>query len=381
MMRRLLVSTTALGAALILGLSTLAGAPAARVIAIGDVHGAAEAFEAILARAGLIDAQRRWSGGQTVFVQTGDLTDRGARTRDVLDLVMALESQAPKAGGRIHALVGNHEFMNLLGDTRDVTPEIFLTFADSRSEARRSQGFARAKRLKVGAPGDKDRDGWMAAHPSGFIEYRAAFAPNGRYGKWLRQKPVALQLGGTIFMHAGIDPQWPAESIDDINRRARDEMRAWDDAVRWLEQQDLILPFSTLREVVGAAEAEHARLIVLQSPDLDDQRALQAVRAVLTVGTTSLVAANGPLWYRGFNAWTDEEGAPLMADLLRKHKARRFVAGHSVQSDGRIRERFGGGLFLIDTGMVFPKGRASALDIVDGKTTALYSDDEVGSRK
>ena len=55
-------------------LATTSAAPAtARIVAIGDVHGAADNFVAILTRAGLVDAQRRWTGGKTVLVQTGDV--------------------------------------------------------------------------------------------------------------------------------------------------------------------------------------------------------------------------------------------------------------------------------------------------------------------
>ena len=349
-------------------------APAARLVAIGDVHGATEPFAAILARAGLIDAQQRWAGGSTVFVQTGDLTDRGAGVRSVLELVMTLEQQAPRTGGQVHVLVGNHEFMNLLGDTRDVTPEIFLSFADGQSEARRERGFADAKKLRVGAPADSDRERWMAVHPAGLIEYRAAFAPNGRYGKWLRSKPAAVRIDDSIFMHAGLDPQWPAESIEDINRRARTEMRNWDTAVRWMEDQRLALPFSTLREILRAAETEYARLSPRPDLDPNEIRAIEHLKTILSIGPSSLLAATGPLWFRGFNTWTDEEGAPLMAELRRKHQARRFIVGHSVQPGGRIRERFDGGLFLIDTGMIFPKGRASALELAGGKATVLYAE-------
>ena len=92
-----------------------------RVVAIGDVHGGYEQFQAILRAAGLIDARRRWTGGRTVFVQTGDLLDRGAASRDVLDLVRRLERDAARAGGRVHALLGNHEVMRLLGDYRYVS--------------------------------------------------------------------------------------------------------------------------------------------------------------------------------------------------------------------------------------------------------------------
>src|SRR5687767_13511282 len=82
--------------------STAATVEAARIIAIGDVHGAAESFAAILKKAGLIDGQQRWAGGKAVLVQTGDMSDRGKGMRAALDLLMSLEDQARKAGGRVH---------------------------------------------------------------------------------------------------------------------------------------------------------------------------------------------------------------------------------------------------------------------------------------
>jgi hypothetical protein len=302
--------------------------------------------------------------------------DRGAGVRTVLDLLMNLEAQAAKAGGRVDVILGNHEAMNLLGDTRDVNPELFRLFTDAQSEARRTRGFAAARRIRGSAITDTDKDAWMAAHPPGFIEYREAFGPNGRYGKWLRSKPVVGRVDGTVFMHAGIDPQWPASSIDEINERARKEISDWDEAVTWMERQQLIAPFATLREAVAAAEAEYARLSTREgAPNRDDERALRYLTTVATINSSSLRAAGGPLWFRGFDTWTDEEGTPLMQALMRKYRAERFVTGHSVQKDGRIRARFGGWLFLIDTGMVFPGGRASALEILGDKVTPMYADD------
>jgi hypothetical protein len=52
-----------------------------------------------------------------------------------------------------------------------------------------------------------------------------------------------------------------------------------------------------------------------------------------------------------------------------------FVVGHTVQEDGRIRVRFGGAVFLIDTGMLasyVPGGRGSALEIAGGTVSAIY---------
>src|SRR6266850_7673094 len=67
--------------------------PAGCLVAVGDVHGDFETFRKLLLSLGIIDRDDRWAGGDRVLVQTGDLLDRGAGSRKVLDLVMALEGQ------------------------------------------------------------------------------------------------------------------------------------------------------------------------------------------------------------------------------------------------------------------------------------------------
>jgi hypothetical protein len=66
-----------------------------------------------------------------------------------------------------------------------------------------------------------------------------------------------------------------------------------------------------------------------------------------------------------------------MIDLLAGVGAERMVGGHTVQKEGRIEVRFGGRVFLIDTGMlssVYKGGRPSAL-IIEGDTfSAIYAD-------
>ena len=87
-MRRILLSL-ALAAALTIAPSwaedicDIRNAP--RVVAIGDVHGAYDNFVKVLQMTGLVDEEARWIGGRAHFVQTGDLLDRGTRTREVLD--------------------------------------------------------------------------------------------------------------------------------------------------------------------------------------------------------------------------------------------------------------------------------------------------------
>jgi hypothetical protein len=62
--------------------------------------------------------------------------------------------------------------------------------------------------------------------------------------------------------------------------------------------------------------------------------------------------------------------------LISKYKVTRFITAHTVQADGQIHSRFNGQIFLIDTGMLsgsfFPGGRASALEITEGKLTPIY---------
>ena len=108
-----------------------------RIVAIGDIHGAGDQFVALLRTAGLTDERDQWIGGRTHFIQTGDYLDRGEKVREIMDLMMRLEGDAKKAGGRADILMGNHEVMNLLSEFRDVSPQAFAAFADDKSEARR----------------------------------------------------------------------------------------------------------------------------------------------------------------------------------------------------------------------------------------------------
>ena len=178
---------------------------APRIVAIADIHGAGDNFAGILQAAGLVDASQHWSGGTATFVQTGDYLDRGADVRRIMDLLMALEDEAKKAGGRAEILMGNHEAMNILREPRDVSPAALATFADDRSEDRRRKAYdeyaAAAKRTSV-AELQVPRDEWMAAHPPGFIEYMDALGPRGKYGRWLRDRKVVLKLGDTGADHA-----------------------------------------------------------------------------------------------------------------------------------------------------------------------------------
>ena len=376
----------------------LAAQAAERIVAIGDIHGAIDEFRRILKVAGLADDSGRWTGGKTALLQTGDYTDRGAGTRAVLDLLMALEPQAKKAGGLASALLGNHEVMNLIGDTRDVTPEIFMTFADARSAARQKDEWERyaklgpakaAKGEPVPAVYQQTAQAWLAAHPPGYVEYRDAFGPRGKYGAWLRGKPIVTQYGGSIFMHAGIAPERAPVKIEELNVRVRDEIARLDRFAKRLVDAKLALPSFTLNEILAVAVNEitvaNAMLAAAKASGepLDPTKLnlplLKEAQDVLTIDQWVVVHPEGALWYRGLAMLPDDPSGGPFAALLQRYNARRFVTGHTPQQDRSINTRFGGRAVLIDTGMLtsYYKGRASALEIVGDKLTAIYEDGRV----
>ena len=368
--------------------SFAANAPAESLIAIGDVHGDFDDFIVILQHAGLIDKQNHWAGGKSTFVQTGDLIDRGPKPREVLDLMMSLEREASKSGGRVVSLNGNHEMMNLMGDLRYVTPENYASFAQSNSEERRRSAYQEYATWRKGhaqllaelpQPMEMTEAEWMARHPAGFIEHREAFGPNGNYGKWLREHSAVAEIGGVIFLHGGIHPSLAHLKIETINSHIRDEIKAFDTSKQYLQNEKVILPFFNLQEMTAVVQAELTA--ELKSRVRADQERQARLTEFLRYGDWLSVRTDGPLWFRGYDQWSEEEGVAQVSKLLEPYKATHIAVGHTVQKGGRIRPRFGNRVFLIDTGMLssyYPGGRASALEICDdAKFTAEYTDQQV----
>lgn len=372
--------------------------PLSRVVAIGDVHGDFDSFAAILKTAGLIDASSNWSGGNATLVQVGDSTDRGAKVRQVLDLLMALEEQAKAAGGRVAVLLGNHEVLNLIGDVSYVTPEIYATFADDQSEQRRLAAYDAYVKLWAERGGQLRqvsrtyqpvlKSVWMDAHPLGFVEYREAFGPQGRYGRWLRNKPAVLRVGDTVFMHAGINPDKAPRSLEDINKQVAGEIKRFDDLRARMIDRKMVLPFFTLREVLDTAQVEVGTSTSAANSTSADSGGLDALsisdplglRALLGINSWALVSSDGPLWFRGFATWSPEVGAVQSKKLLERYNVAHFVVGHTIVASGHITPRFSAGVFLIDTGMLAsyaPRGVASALEIADGRFSAIYASERI----
>lgn len=360
-----------------------------RTVAVGDIHGSFSGLVSILREAFLIDDGNQWIGGDTLLVQTGDLFDRGSDVRPVMDLLMSLQSQAEASGGRVVVLLGNHEVLNLVGSLTYVNPDAYRDFVGPESEEKQRRAFERRQAVFGTSAGTESEDSesrtqdWMATHPPGFVEYTEALGPEGRYGKWLRSQPAIFKYGGTIFVHAGISPAFTDLSLSAINDDVASQIAEFDRIKSYLVQKGYVEPFFSISEVIPVVNAilESADTKDLSTPDLETIDRLNESKPYLDgfYDASSLMNDEGPLWFRGFAQWSDEQLVSYLPEWLDKNNAWRVVVSHTPQADGRIQARLVESLFLIDTGMLsefYKGGRPSALEIKDDDVTALYESGE-----
>ncbi len=357
-----------------------------RVFAIGDVHGAYAEFVAILKKTGLTDANQKWIGGSAILIQTGDMLDRGTQSRDCLDLLMDLERQAGKKGGKVFPLLGNHEVINILGDVRYVTPDIYRTFATKSSDKAREKAFREYTKFlsshrdhaHAAASSDEEaaRRKWAEEHPPGYFEYRDAFGPRGKYGAWLRTHQAIAKLEGGLFLHGGLNPALEIQDISELNDRIRLELNAFDSIWQSLVKNKVIWRYMTLDEALRQVN-EELQWIQTQG-DSGNPELVQQMQLLLSLNNWMIVSQQGPFWYRGLAQGSEEELAGPLKAMLARLKAQYIVAGHTVASTSMITTRFENHVFLIDTGMLKEAygGRASALEIKGGQFTAHYADGE-----
>jgi hypothetical protein len=307
----------------------------ARVVAIGDVHGAYGTYLRILRAAGIVDDDRQWTGGRATLVQIGDVLDRGPDSRKALDFLRVLEREAERAGGRVILLLGNHEVMRMQADLRYADAAEFDAFRTRSSEDLRDRAYQVVmprQREAARAAGERFDEGAYRARfleetPLGLVEMQQAFGADGEYGRWLRRHDVIATINDVAFVHGGVSPAVAARGCAAIASTARTELR--EDRVTDPARDGLLL-------------------------DSDE----------------------GPLWYRGLV--DDTATAADTTAVLDGLGVSRMVVGHTVTDGRRITTRFEDRLIAIDTGLLggewYPGGVASALEIAGGVVTAIYED-------
>jgi hypothetical protein len=271
-----------------------------RIVAVGDLHGDFSAWRDIALGAGLIDAGDHWAGGQTVLVQLGDVTDREPDSLKIIRSLQQLQREAPRKGGRVIVVLGNHEAMNLLGDNRYTTPGEYAAMVDAQSAARRDrvyeanrtgfESFYKSRNPAITPAQVRAR--WISEHPLGWVEHKLAWSPSGELGKWATGNPAIVKIDGTLFVHGGISAEYAKQPLDAVNKRVAAAMAAGDDSAASVLADPLgPLWYRGLTETDPDAQAARAAAKPPATPISLDQE-LDAVLAAY--GAQRLVIAHTP---------------------------------------------------------------------------------------
>jgi hypothetical protein len=143
------------------------------IYAIGDVHADYDRLVKLLVGSRIIDAapggssKCHWMAGKSVLIFTGDMIDKGPHALMVLGLIRAIGEVAQNNGGRVVALMGNHEAEFLAEPT-----------------AKKSKDF----RAELAGTGRSPSD---------------VAGCRGDLGQWLCSLPFAARVNDWFFSHAG----------------------------------------------------------------------------------------------------------------------------------------------------------------------------------
>jgi hypothetical protein len=244
-----------------------------RIVAVGDVHGDLPQLMAVLQMCEVTDRAGRWiANSTTTVVQVGDLLDRGPHDKEVMDFFINLKTDAMRNGARVVNLLGNHELMNLASQFHYVHPESNEAFG------------GRHKRRK-------------------------AFATDGLYGQLLSNFPLVHIEGRTLFVHAGLLPDYAKKGVSALN----------DQAHRALLRGDF---------------------------------------------NNAIFGTDGPIWTRLMITDAVNDRCADVEETLRILDVDRMVVGHTPQRTGRLGAFCGDKLLAVDVGMSkWMYGKLAALEI------------------
>ena len=177
-----------------------------KIFVVGDIHGEYDRVAGLLTNNRIIDKEGNWNWGKGHLVFMGDIFDRGSKVTETFWLIIKLEKQAEKAGGKVHMLLGNHEPMIFKGDLRYITDEY----------------YALCNNLG--------------------LDYSGLFSEKTLLGHWIRQSPVMIRINRFAFIHGGLSPELynlklPADTMNYIVRQYFNNT----EAERDMEKRKIIL--------------------------------------------------------------------------------------------------------------------------------------------
>jgi hypothetical protein len=214
-----------------------------KVAALSDIHGQYDLALTLLKNNKIIDKKLNWKFGKGHLVIAGDIFDRGPKVHETLLLMFKLEQQAKKKGGRVHFLLGNHEYMVLHNDLRYIHKKYRQT----------------SKLLNV--------------------SYGELYGENTVLGRWLRSKATIIKINKDYFVHGGVSKEFisktnfSSESIHNINNmmrisidRPKKEMKSTDFYKTYYSSKSLIwyrgyfrdkLKDSEINDILHSLDSKH----------------------------------------------------------------------------------------------------------------------------
>jgi len=149
-----------------------------KIAALSDMHGQYDLTIKLLKNNGIIDEQLNWSFGNGHLVIVGDIFDRGPKVTELLWFVYHLEKQASVTGGKVHFVLGNHEYMIMQDDLRYLNKK-----------------YRRAEQL-LNTP------------------YSQLYNEKTIMGRWLRSKSTMIKINDNLFVHGGISKEFIDNDFD-----------------------------------------------------------------------------------------------------------------------------------------------------------------------
>ncbi|MEO6757932.1 MAG: metallophosphoesterase [Saprospiraceae bacterium] len=158
-----------------------------KMLVLSDIEGDFGALKMMLMGAKVMNAQFKWTFGAGHLVLVGDYFDRGLNVTECLWLIYKLETEAAAAGGKVHFILGNHEVLNMEGNTQ----------------------YMRQKYVENVAMIEEDYIRW--------------YDNNSELGRWLRTKNAVEKIGDYVFCHGGISPELARSglSLHEVNTIGR----------------------------------------------------------------------------------------------------------------------------------------------------------------
>ncbi len=143
-----------------------------KIAALSDIHGQHELAVEILTNHQIIDEDQNWNYGEGHLIIVGDIFDRGPLVNETLWLLYKLEEQAKETGGKVHVLLGNHEYLVLQHDLRYIHKKYRIVSALLKTS------------------------------------YTDLYGENTVMGRWLRSKPTIVKINNNTFVHGGISKEF-----------------------------------------------------------------------------------------------------------------------------------------------------------------------------